>query len=359
MNIGILTQPLLRNYGGILQNYALQVILKRLGHNPITVDYCIDYTKTKWVLGTIKRTFYNPNNIHIECPNYDTLRPPLFDQFVNNYINHTSKLSKVTSQLIKRYKLGAIIVGSDQVWRPQYNGGQRLNNMFLDFAKDINIHKIAYAASFGTNDWEFTAKQTEECRELVKLFDDVSVREDSGVNMCREYFDITATQVLDPTLLLDKDDYCKLCKSIPSKRKHIFAYILDKSNEKESIVNKYANLYKLPANRLSAHEALKDTDSIENWLSEFRDAEYIVTDSFHGVVFSIIFNKPFCMIGNHRRGNSRFDSLLSLFDLHDKISIETDYICVEQCIFDELNKTIRTLQSQSINYINDSLSTNI
>ena len=98
----------------------------------------------------------------------------------------------------------AFIVGSDQVWRPSYN--QHLEQAFLNFTENWkNVKRIAYAASFGVDNWEFTKKQTKECKRLVQKFDFVSVREDTAVNLCKEHLGIEATHVLDPTLLLSAD----------------------------------------------------------------------------------------------------------------------------------------------------------
>ena len=103
----------------------------------------------------------------------------------------------------------AIVVGSDQVWRPKYFK-DKIENAFLDFAKSWNIKRIAYAASFGTDEWEYAPKQTKRCGELLKLFDFVSVREMSGINLCATHFDLGAKLEPDPTMLLTTEDYMRL-----------------------------------------------------------------------------------------------------------------------------------------------------
>ncbi len=190
-----------------------------------------------------------------------------------------------------KYGFDALIVGSDQVWRPMYN--YNIEDCFLSFVSHMNLKRVAYAASFGTDKWEFTQQQTEQCAVLAKRFDGISVREKSGVALCNKYLGVNATHVLDPTLLMKSQDYIKLCSHISKREPFIFAYVLDESEEKiKSIVN-FAERRGLPYFIKGADNTVSDDDTIELWLSYFRDAAFVVTDSFHGTAFSIIFNKDF------------------------------------------------------------------
>ena len=107
-----------------------------------------------------------------------------------------------------RYEYDAYVVGSDQVWRPNYNPFMKA--MFLGITEREDVKRIAYAASFGTSKWEFSPQMTSECAVLAKKFDMITVREKSGVDLCREYFGVEATWVLDPTMLLNREDYEKV-----------------------------------------------------------------------------------------------------------------------------------------------------
>lgn len=320
MNIGILTQPLRANYGGILQNYALQQVLKEMGHEVWTIDYgrfswldWIDYT---WrvlahkMLGHKVRFAITPlQKNKMEAP----LR-----RFAEKKIQLTiPRCKKFNQKIIRKYGFEALIVGSDQVWRPMYNS--KIEDCFFSFVSHMNIKRVAYAASFGTDKWEFTQQQTEKCAVLAKKFDGISVREKSGITLCDKYFGVNATHVLDPTLLLYAEDYVKLCSHISKREPFVFVYVLDKNEEKiKSIVN-FAENRELPYFIKGADNSVSDDDTIELWLSYFRDAAFILTDSFHGTAFSIIFNKDFYVFGNEKRGNSRFDSLLDTFDLKDRM----------------------------------------
>lgn len=319
MRIGILTQPLSRNYGGILQNYALQQVLRKMGHEPYTFDLGL-YTWKDWLIITIKCIIKKIIGISCTFQEYPSRRrnqEKILRKFVTKHITLASpRCKKPTPKQILKYKFQAIIVGSDQVWRPKYN--YPIEKMFLDFIHGLDLKRIAYAASFGTSEWEYKEKQTKNCRLLAQNFDAISVREDSGVELCEKYLNVSATHVLDPTMLLTKDDYNKLIADIPiSKENYLLAYILDGDENKTSFIAKIAKEKRLTPIIIGADKELKDSDSIEKWLAYFRDAKFVVTDSFHGAAFSIIYSKGFVVIGNFRRGANRMQSLLTMFNLSD------------------------------------------
>ena len=157
---------------------------------------------------------------------------------------------------------------------------------------------MAYAASFGTDQWEYTPEQEAECARLAKLFDAISVREASGVGLCKEHFDVEATHVLDPTLLLTANDYNDLCKGIEPREPFVFAYILDMTEQKVAEIKAFAEAKGLSCFIKSADADISDADSIELWLSYFRDAAYVITDSFHGTAFSINYNNFITIYNN-------------------------------------------------------------
>lgn len=320
MKIGIVTQPLSSNYGGILQNYALQTILKRMGYEVWTMDY-LKYTWLSWLNNAWRILAHKLLGHDVKFSKTPSARKAIerpLRRFVKKNINLTTPRTKLIERLIvEKYEFETIIVGSDQVWRPAYNS--HIEDMFLGFCNSMSVKRIAYAASFGTDEWEFTAEQTKVCAPLAQQFDAISVREASGVALCRNHLNVEATHVLDPTLLLTADDYIRLCKEIPRKEPFVFAYILDQSEEKLKMIKDFADCKGLSFLIQSAGPEIKQDDSIELWLSRFRDAAYVITDSFHGTAFSINFGKDFYVFSNKGRGNSRFESLLGLFGLQDRI----------------------------------------
>lgn len=320
MNIGICTQKLATNYGGILQNYALQTILKRMGHNVWTFDIG-NYTWFDYFNINIRILVHKILGRRI--PFYMTpiqrkqLETPL-RRFVYSHISLTKPRTKwFKSSLIRRYNLDCLISGSDQVWRPRYNA--HVEDLYFRFAQNYKLRKIAYAASFGTDEWEYSEEQQSVCASLAQKFDAISVRERSGIKLSQDYLGVTAEWVLDPTMLLQKEDYMSLCDNVPHREPYIFAYILDENEELLNEIIRLSSLKKLPYIIKRADDQIHDTDSIELWLSFFRDADFVVTDSFHGTVFSVLLCKDFAVFKNIERGSARFDSLLSMFGLEERV----------------------------------------
>lgn len=361
MKIGIVTQPLHANYGGILQNYALQQVLKRLGHEPITIDYYWHTSRWIYLLSCIKtlllyfipkkRRKFNPYSITKR-----TERSLQNERFVRKYISITNPTRKYNNSIIKKYNLDALVTGSDQVWRPMYN--PCLKDMFLGFVKSNDVKKVAYAASFGTDLSEYTETQIKRCRKYAQKLNAISVRESSGVVLCRQYFEVDAIEVLDPTLLLNKEDYMAICESVPlDKNIFLAAYVLDIDDKKKAFIQDIANKLGLSVKFLSADN--EATLSIEEWLAMFRDATYVITNSFHGSVFSIIFNKPFISIGNSHRGLSRFHSLLDKFNLYNRLVDETTIANIpyinQEINWTHVNENRNNLKSKSLNFLNDNL----
>ncbi len=262
------------------------------------------------------------------------------NSFIEAKLNRTRQIhSPQELELLRRYNFDGYVVGSDQVWRSLYSPD--ITSYFLAFVPDqANVKRIAYAASFGVGDWEMTPKETKLCSELAKKFDAVSVRENTAIDLCQRYLSIDAMQVLDPTLLLSHEDYLEIVAEKNQGTefpKGLFVYILDDSQDKRRIVDRVSLFLKLPVLRglpefKFSEVGAKRIDEcvippVESWLQGFINAKYIITDSFHGCVFSIIFNKPFLAIGNKSRGMTRFESLLSLFCLNERLIHSSDEIC--------------------------------
>ena len=331
MRIGILTLPLHTNYGGILQAYALQTVLERMGHEVQVIRTPFIWPKAS-VVTKIKRLLKlalgrYEGYIDFEAKSNEWL--PIVSQNITPFIKEHIKWSKLYNELceISESDFDCICVGSDQIWRPKMLLFD-ISNAFLSFAKDWTIKRIAYSASFGTDEWEYTEEVTKVCQMLVKKFDAVSVRELGGVKLCKQNLNICAMHTLDPTMLLRANDYLALIKDEPkeSETNFLFSYVLDVTKEKTILVESFAessgmNLKKIDiemGNRKCNIEE-RILPSVEYWLKSFCDADYVVTDSFHACVFSIIFRKPFAVIVNNARGAARFHSLLSMLGLEDRI----------------------------------------
>lgn len=375
MRVGILTQPLYTNYGGLVQCYALQTVLQCMGHEAIVLQRefdrqytfkggCIYYAKhlVKMLIGRRESWHYVVSQEKRDYIAKNTYR------FIEKNINPRSEHIYSTEQLaeaVDSFHLDAIVVGSDQVWRPYYS--PCISNYFLDFlSEDSKIKRISYAASFGGDNWTFSPEQTAQCAALLKKFDAVSVREKSAIKLCKEHFGVNAVQSLDPTLLLDAEDYLRICPERKGGRGNLFCYVLDMNPQKQAVINRIAEntgkkvFESMPTLPPDIYNLYGDIDKcvyppVEDWLSAFNEADMVVTDSFHGTVFSIIFNKPFFVIGNEGRGLARFQSLLSMFGLEDRL-ITSDNVDVSGEInWEKVNNCRKGLRQESMNFINTSL----
>lgn len=330
MKIGIITLPLHTNYGGILQAYALQTVLERMGHEVEILEEPHEYKRAslkRYIRRVLKKCIGKRSIINYEgfMRKWQPRVAIDIDEFINTYIHRRI----VKYNTLREGEYDAFVVGSDQVWRPSYN--QHLEQAFLNFTENWkNVKRIAYAVSFGVDNWELTKKQTEECKRLVQKFDFVSVREDTAVNLCKEHLGIEATHVLDPTLLLSADDYQELIDGLKiSDSPYVFSYLLDESEEKIDILEDISKRLNLPVRKIKLEKDISKIPmsklksltypSIQEWLASFAQADFVVTDSFHGTVFSIIFNKPFVVLPNKGRGVARFESLLKDISLENRI----------------------------------------
>lgn len=382
MKIYILTQPLHYNYGGIMQAYALQAVLRRLGHEPCTVNRsepCRRYSRAKRARKYFKRLLRRM-----------TGRPVRLAQRYENEADRRVRMARISEFLDTRMTLspefldsaamtgwlkscppGAYVVGSDQVWRPRYSPGQ--NAYFLGFLpQDDPVRRVAYAASFGTDRWEFSEDQTTRYRELAARFDAVSVREASAVGMCSDRLGIEAENTLDPTLLLDRADYDALVEGsgiAPSGHCGVFSYILDRSPLKSRIADAVARqlgkaLFDIMADvpdygdpAIPVQECV--VPGVEQWLQAFADADVVVTDSFHGCVFSIIYRRPFVVIGNEDRGMARFDTLLDTFGLRDRLVTGEDEAADKVCRpidWDRVEARLEEMRRKSMEFLAGALS---
>lgn len=323
MKIGILTLPLHTNYGGILQAYALQTVLERMGHEVRIIS--LKPNRKKGFNGLIRYYLLSPIKQYIINQfipaKYSGNKGYYTEKFIKKWIKRDLYFSYYG---IPQNKYDAIIVGSDQIWRERYvccSNKLPIETSFLDFSKDWDILRISYAASFGTDKWEYNEEQTSNCCRLLKKFNAVSVREKSGAVLCKKYLGHDAHVVLDPTLLLLKDDYLKLIKSNHKRRQNVLmTYVLDEDEMKKSLIKKLSKelgltIFKANISGIdhkNSHITMVQPP-LEDWLVGFEDSAFVVTDSFHACVFSIIFNKPFVVIPNVDRGFSRFTSLLETF----------------------------------------------
>ncbi|MEY0453070.1 polysaccharide pyruvyl transferase family protein [Proteus terrae] len=368
MFIGILNfQHSNHNYGAVLQAAALAFYLKNKGYKvehidlrPVlkknnTLNKAKQYFKNSYIYRFIKR-----NQLKYLCIN-----PEVFEEFRIDWIERTNAIYTNSSELSKT-NFDAIIVGSDQVWRPSYTKDQKFT-YFLDFCDD-QVRKISYAASFGVDSWSTLGSDSDsKVKNLLNEFDHISVREDSGVDVCSNNFDVEATHVLDPTLLVGKDFFEMLLgdkvNGVKCNSKKFVYYKLDTDHEFNSLIRKIEDETKITSENIYHYNEDNNYkyNTVYEWVSKIKDSEFIITDSFHCVCLSIIYNKPFIIIANEGRGLTRLKSLLTMLDINMKIchtnSDVYDMIKNKQYNLDYsiVNLKLDELRNKSASFLDESL----
>lgn len=386
MNILIVNFDKNYNHGGVLQAWALQHVLLSMGHNVVKAEVpqngMYPTNKLKQLWGYIKRirrryligdkSIYSKFNIYNNDPSY-TMHHRVM-QFIRK---HIKTITVNSMDELRKEDYDAVIVGSDQIWRKRYARKHKLltnqfacDNAFLAFTNGWDCKRISYAASIGVDYWEYTEEETKVLQKLIRKFDAISVREDSAVELLHNYLDpsLNIEHVLDPTLLVDKEDYIRLYKEQKeqSHKGEILVYILDRSEAKDNIISYAQNVTGLKTfhvnnpnyDNYSITPAERSQTSITSWLRGFHDAEIVITDSFHACVFSIIFEKPFFVVLNEERGATRIHSLLKILGFQNRIIHSTkDFQTGNHIEWEVVRKEKRKWIEKSFTFLNKALQT--
>lgn len=354
MRIAIITLPFHTNYGGIIQAFALQTILNRLGHKAYVLSIQ-DWRSHDY-------SFVEYNYLRLKISVAKVLSGECFQRFkINKFIaKRLCQKFYFEFRNIKEKDFDAFVVGSDQIWRESFI--PNVSNVFLDFAKDWDVKRISYAASFGNDEWCYNAIQTKACKDLIQLFDGISVREVSAVTLCRTFLGADAIHVLDPTLLLTKDDYIHLFKlKDKSTKSQMLVYILDETDSiNEMVLRVSAEMRLKPFFIYPSRRNKRILPSIKEWLELIYTSDFVITDSFHVSVFSIIFNKPFSVFKNSVSGNTRLESLLGLLSLEkhmlsEDVQIEEAVACCKSMKKPNSEQIIQGLREKSMSFLSNNL----
>lgn len=320
MKIGILTFHWSNNYGAVIQAYALLSKLKELGHEVYIIDRRMVYK------GILRKLYHKLSYEH-----FFSWRK--FWKDADTFLQPKTKTYTSHDELVKKFykeNFDAVIVGSDQVWRWKLIG----LNYFFDFITDNKTKRYSYAASFGLNEWHGTDEDRNAISELLKKFNRISVREESGVKICKETFGVDAELVLDPTLLHTGEFYEQILLKNHNRQRSgkIVSYILGKNNKKQvKEIAEWAKSINLKHNELFwtgiEHPSLIGKSEFHathvtptEWLNEIRNAEYIITNSFHATVFSILFQKQFVVLVHEGGGNNRLETLFNELGIEGRIA---------------------------------------
>lgn len=367
------------NYGGILQAYALAQALESIG-----ADAWVDQSRAgrrPTLTRRIKRalmhlyTRIRPNSRRAQAWLVQLLEAELGArqlEFAPSRIAGTRLLdSKDRAIPAAVAEFDAFVAGSDQIWRPAM---VPVSSYLFDFLAEADPRpRLSYAASFGVgNTAEYTPELVAQTRDLARHLTAVSVRERSGISLAEELWGVAAAQHIDPTLLLPADHYREMAEgsAVIAPAGGLVDYVLDKDvAARESVEQVRAllgveskSLIPTPPSTWSDFRSNPDEymrPSVEEWLRAIHEASYVVTDSFHGTVFSIIFKRPFMSIVNRRRGAARFESLLQLFGMEDRLVEPGVTISPELVLtpinWDSVDAILALERDRSLSYLRDAI----
>ncbi len=323
------------NYGAELTYFALYKLLRGMGYSVCMLEWAED-------------SIWKPYG----CTQLFEQEPYASWEIADPAKNHLELIN-----YNKQCK--AFVQGSDQLLHP-YIYHIFGKNIKLDWV-DADKKKIGYALSFGHANVEYDLETQVELGFYLRSYDAVSVRENSGVTLMKERFEIDAEQVLDPVWLCDPVEYEKLADKHRTGGQGIFAYIVDPAGDTDMLLKKTADEMGMPL--LLFHDALQAVDptakglSVEKWLGGLLDSKLVIADSFHGICFAIFFHKRFLAIKNVSRGGTRFESILKMLQLQNRLfqnmedalrsplrDEDIDYRPVDKMLEAEREKSVRWLK---------------
>lgn len=341
MRIAILTLPIHSNKGGILQAWALQTLLEGMGH---TAEVLMPDREKKAISANVK----------IKRAILIAIGRVKVDTFKRNHLR-LKWVEELSPQAVNGYDV--LIAGSDQIWRKEYFcemwAPSASEDAFLAFCANSNIRKMSYAASLGIDRWDYTPEETVKIKDALSHFESISVREHSAVDLIADTTGYAPTLVLDPTMLLPADRYKELVsRELKSAPGGLVSYILDCSDDKQALIAKVAedrSLLNTEINRVNT--------TVKQWIASIAKADLVITDSFHGCVFSIIFGRPLIFVYNKERGNARFDSLIRTFGIAKNLVTSASGYDKDRdySLPPTIAVTLKQLRERSIEFIRHSL----
>lgn len=348
--VNLLTFNSALSYGAVLQTYALMKALEKLNCNVELIDYRAPFLPPiptgLWSL----RTNFNLSRLKKEL---------LFRKF---RVEHLSKKTKglYSDKALRKYKFDAdyFVVGSDQVWNPDITKKYALN-YFFDFVKG---NKISYAASFGKEEWNYPVPFTKEIKRLLSDFKSISVRESQAVSLMDENFNIKAEAVIDPTLL--HTDFSDILPEFDQKQQ-IAVFKLKYDTVFLELAFQVQQILKYPAFAIDTEIQYKNITpipfpSVRDWIKYIAESSFVITDSFHGVAFSIIFKKNFLVVNAHPKRFIRILDLLKKLGLQNQIvESKSDIIgntnWLKPIDYNKVDKELSKLRAKSFNFLKAAL----
>lgn len=361
MKVGVITFHSANNYGATLQAWALQKVLKGFGADAGVINYHPDiidalYDPMKLSKGP-KRC---AKMLKIAIKNRDSLvRYNNFQKFLHKNFKLIGDFVRYEELADARLGLDAYIVGSDQVWNPTHIGGYD-PAYYLEFA-EAGSKRISYAASIGSD--YINPKYKDRMKNALSSFNAISVRERSIMAAVSELSGKPASLVLDPTLLLSRKDYDEIKVKSSIKEPYILLYMIEKNPQVIALANRLSVSLGMPVVQRRPIKGLTNelppfyTADAGRFLGLIEGASYVISNSFHGTVFSIIYGKPFVSM-LHSDTGSRIEDLLTELGLESHIVYDlADFEGLSSFALDNeaVGKKLETLRQSSIDFLKKSL----
>lgn len=363
-NIGIITFQFAYNYGAVLQCWALQKTLLELKSDVSVINYCPDYhlrqysvfpfafSKTVSLARTLKQFISSVYHLSERIE-----RKRAFKQF-SRLLKLTIKIRdyKEFCEHLSKNNYDTIICGSDQIWNYKITNGE-LDPVYFGYSEMSTVRRIGYAISIGDADLDLCANELE--RYAADMYD-ITAREKKSADVLQQILKKSIPEIPDPTLLIDKEVYSEIAID-PLIDNYILIYLLDDEPNIISYISFINEKLSFKVIDISPSRMIKSRSVIRKnsigpleFLGYIKNASYILTNSFHGTVFSIIFNKQFVSLVHKQRGE-RIRNLLSNFGLLDRLITNNNDISVVKKIilYNEINNLIKSIRDETIQYIKE------
>ena len=355
MKIGILTFHRAHNYGAVLQCYALQEFLKKLGHDVQVIDYRQPYIEKKYTVVSrkhLKRLILHPNSL-FQYIKYEVLQKEKVRQYFCDFCKTYLQISKEGDAIPNDFD--AYIIGSDQVWSINCLGGVYDEVYFGKFAHKKGSKIIGYSISTNLRSIEYIGK--ERLISLVGNFDSLSLREEKLADIIKEKTGANISVTLDPTLLSTQDTWDCIINSSWKERKYVLVYYVTRP-----IGNYPYRVMLEKARNISEHYGLELVDlskmdySVSDFVSAFKYATCVITSSFHATVFSLLFKRPIYPIKLHDGQDDRYTELMRSLSLEKYVAeLDDDFSSIPDVDYSSVDTLLKSLRESSELYIQNSL----
>lgn len=349
MKIALLTIWHEKNFGAELQAYATIKTLQKLGHEVEMIDIRISDCRSENIRGKIGSLITSIGPSHRS-----------FCKFWKDNIPTTRRYKSLEELQTNPPKADVYMVGSDQVWNPDITSVLMTPVFFLDFG-DEKVRRVSYASSFGVSEWQHP-KLKVIIKSLLENFHSISCREESGVHILSSEFGVSAQCVVDPCLLME--DYSDLVGEIQEKKTLVY-YPLNQDPELcQYAVDLASKIGLIPINnnrctRLFG-KIIWDRVNINEWVRNIAESQFVITRSFHGMVFSLFYDRQFAVLTSANGRNTRLSSLLSKLGLEDRIFTSLEELdkakpWQNKIDFTKVKESLMKLKTDSLNFIRNAV----